>query len=240
MIKFLFPGVDEEDLFSDDAAGPEEATEEGEAPESEDEGQQDEAPEQQEEEAAPRPMSKAQKEIIKLRERSQKAEEDLKKAQEELRRPAAALVRPDKEIWEEEEAALKNPDIQPWQRYAIHAARSGRQAEQKVLEIQRQTYDLTDRSDFDKLRTEKPRVYEKYKDRVEERLKFIRSKGNDVPRRVICQLLLGEDMLSGKLKPAKSPPVNRGRTPGARSDVGRPEKLSDADALAKRLEGVRI
>ena len=188
---------------------------------------------------AEKPVSRAQQEIIKLRERAQKAEEDIKKAREELE----SFKKPEVDkLWEEEEAALKNPNIQEWQKYAITATRSSRRAEQLATELKMQGVDMRDKMDFDALKVDKPEAYEKYSAEVEKRYQEFFSKGTIVPRRMICANLLGEDMLSGKITTKKSPPVKRGETPGARSDAPKPVSAgrNTPEAVAKRLENIVI
>jgi hypothetical protein len=209
--------------------------EEEEAPIIEEEGEGEEVPPEE------KPLSRAQQEIIKLRERAQKAEDDIKKAREELE---SFKKKPDDEnrIWEEEEAALKNPNIQEWQKYAITATRSSRRAEKLAMDLKMQGVDMKDKMEFDSLKAEKPGVYEKYSSEVEKRYQEFFQKGTIVPRRMICANLLGEDMLSGKIKTKKSPPVSRGETPGARSDAQKPSSMgrNSPEAVAKRLENISI
>jgi hypothetical protein len=189
-----------------------------------------------------KPISRAQQEIIKLRERAQKAEEDARKAREEIEKARAMTPSVEEQkIWEEEEAALKNPNLAPWQRYAIEGTRAGRLAQKRVADLERQSLEREDKANFSQLRLEKPKIYEAYKDRVEEKLKEIRATGQNVSRIMLCDLMLGEDMRTGKFKTKSTSPVKRGETPKARSDAPRSDgRLSAAEALAKKLEGVPI
>jgi len=199
-------------------------------------------------------ISRAQKAIIETRERAQRAEEQLRDAQrqlEEARRQAAnpQPVRQTEEqrLWEEEEAVLRNPEADQWQRYAVMANREARAAKQESRNVARQAADLNDKATFAQLAATKPKLYDAYKDRVEAELQRIRANGNDAPREGILQVLIGRDMLDGKLKTgsttATSKKAGAGRTtpPSGRSDVNATSgRLTDAEKRAKRLENIRI
>jgi hypothetical protein len=244
MKRFLFPGVEGEEeeniVVIDDDGG-----EDPPPADDDDDGGEDPPPADDDIPAAKQP-SRAQQEIIKLRERAQKAEEDIKKAREEIesfKKKPDESISEEKRLWDEEEAALKNPNIQEWQKYAITATRSSRRAEKLAFDLKMQGVDIRDKMEFDSLKAEKPGVYEKYSSEVEKRYQEFYQKGTIVPRRMICANLLGEDMLSGKIKTKKSPPVNRGETPGARSDAPRASSSggrNSPEAIAKRLENIPI
>ena len=240
MKRFLFPGVEGEEenviIVDDDLGEPENDPE----PEDDPEPENDPEPEDdQGEPIAAKPASKAQKEIIKLRERAQKAEEDVRKAREEIE--SFKPVQKDT-LWEEEEAALKDPNLQPWQKYTIETARASRRTERMAYDMQRKSDDLQDKLTFDQLKLEKPKMYAAYAPEVEKKYQEFFKKGTIVPRLIIFDNLLGEALRTGKLKTKPSPPVNRGSTPGARSDAQRPAQAgkNSPEAVAKRLENIPI
>jgi hypothetical protein len=78
----------------------------------------------------------------------------------------------------------------------------------------------------------------------------MRSRGQNAPRLAVLRLLIGDDIMNGKVKksskPASGAPpaprVERGRTPGVRSDVrgGGRGGESKRDQLAKKLDGVPL
>lgn len=201
----------------------------------------------EEEEPAPR-MSRAQKDIIATRQRAQKAEEDLAKAHRELeeaKRQPQQNVQPSQEqqIWQQEEDVLRNPESSDWQKYAVNAARSSRQANANSMDALRRAEDLSDKTAFGLYQSTKPKLYEKYKDRVEQKLTEIRKQGMNVPREAIMARLIGDDMLSGKLKTAATKPgsVKRAALPSTRSDVSPSTgRMTEAEKREKRLENVRI
>lgn len=198
-----------------------------------------------------KPVSRSQKEIISLRERAQKAEDDHRRAVAELdaaRRTPAAQQQPTTEqsLWQQEEVALKDPNCESWQRYAINSARDARAARAESQNAMRQSKDMIDKSEFDRIATTRPKTHAAYKDKVETMLTEIRKNGGDAPRKELLALCIGRDSLEGKLKTetkaAKPGGVKRGSTPGARSDVRTSSGggQSAYEKALKRLEGKRI
>ena len=228
--------IDEDDDVDEDLEPDDEDVDEDLEPDDED----DDAP-------PPKKETRAQKEIRTLRERAQTAERQHQEAMAELarvRQPAQpAQPTLDQQIWEQEEAILKDPNSTDWQKYAVTSARDARIANANSRQAMREMEDQKDLSKFLALATTNPKVYAKYKDRVEETLKQVRANGNNVPREKLLALHLGEDMLAGKIKspPTKKSPSNRQLPPGARSDTPlKGGRLTDAERVAKRLENVRI
>lgn len=243
LIARLSPRIEPED--TSEPTEPEDEPED-EPTEPEDEPEDD--PIEPEDEPAPR-VSRGQQAIITARSRAQTAERDLAAAREELaqaRRAPPQTMQPsqDQILWQQEEDALRNPELQDWQRYSINANRSARQANANAQHAVRHAEDLSDKSAFNAIAAEKPKLHAAYKDRVETMLKDMRSKGNNVPREKLLAILIGEDMLAGKLKSADAKPTTktqRASTPGVRSDVSSSGgRMSDAEKRAKRLDNVRI
>jgi hypothetical protein len=207
-------------------------------------------PDEDDEEAnvpPPRQLSRAQQRIVDLSERAKLAEERERQARADLdaarRQPAQpATPNAEQQLWEQEEAILKDPAAEPWQRYSVQSARDARAARQEANMARRESADAADKAKYERFATTKPKLYAKYKDEVEKMLTEMRKNGNNAPRDELHALLVGRDMMNGKLKSteAKREP-KRGSTPGVRSDVrtGR-GSLSDAEKRAKRLENVRI
>lgn len=195
--------------------------------------------------------SRAQRTIRETRDRAQRAEEDLARARAELdaaRRQPQGQQQPTEEqrLWDEEEAALRNPNADPWQRYAIEAKREARAANRNNQQVMRIAEDLSDKADFRALEVSKPKLYAAYKDPVEKRLQEFRAKGGNAPRRGILAVLIGEDMLAGKVKaaePRAAPKggANRAGSTTPRSDVStRGGRMTDIERIEKRLDGVKI
>ncbi len=230
--KLLFPGVGgEEDDFDEEVV--------------EDDELDEEVVEDDEEEV--KPIGRAQKRIMNLNERAQKAEQDrdrltkeLDAARKQYQQPAAQQVKD--EVWEQEEAVLKDPNATDWQRYAVKSSRDSRIASFHAQQALQKAHDIADKSDFDRLSVTKPKLHSAYKDRVEEMHQSILKEGRMPPARSrLLSFLVGEDMVNDKFKPAaskKSSGVKRTTPPGARSDVSaKGGRLSEAEKRTKRLEG---
>jgi hypothetical protein len=112
----------------------------------------------------------------------------------------------------------------------------------------REAKDINDKAEFMTLKASQGKTYDKLAPMVEERLKDIRAKGGDVPRKELYYYLLGKELAENKTKisttksESKTGGVKRGSTPGARSDVSSREsgRLTEAEKRTKRLENVRI
>ena len=233
-------GESEEEVESEETETEEEETET--------EEESEEETETEEEVVTEKTESRAQKEIRTLRERSQTAENDAKIAREELavaRQQTTQNAQPNEaqKLFEEEEKALKDPNIEPWQRYAIQGNRNARAAEANSQQALQEARDLKDQAEFERVTAANPKTVERYKDKVEE----IRAKNPNAPRKAVLAMLVGQDMLDGKLKSEPKPTKTvgsaaRGKLPGARSDTrsSGPAKGDSIEAIEKRLSGVRI
>ncbi len=153
------------------------------------------------------------------------------------------------EEFEKEEARLKASDITPLEKWQIDANRSlraGRTAAQAALA---QAQDVRDQTAFNQLAITEPALHKRYSVKVEQELSNARRQGYNPNREAIYNQLIAKDMRDGKFKrkdaasaagAAKSS-VQRGKTPGARSDVsGKAGTMSNRDRLAKKLDGVNI
>lgn len=161
-----------------------------------------------------------------------------------------ARLQPRSDAGEDEEnrklADPNTPPLEKWQIQANRELKAGRSTAQAAL---LQAQDVNDRTSFAGIALTDPTA-KKYETRVEKELADMRAKGQNAPREAIYTYLLGKDMREGKFKkkaavPAKpgadTSAVNRGRLPGARSDVrSGAGNLSNRDKLAKKLDGVQI
>lgn len=161
---------------------------------------------------------------------------------------AAQPIRPTADpIFEQEEARLKASDatdLEKWQIQANRQLRAGAQASSAALA---QAYDVADRTAFATLATTEPTLYKKYSPIVEQKLAEERSKGRNARREDIYTYLLGKDMREGKFTKKKAGAqktndanLQRGKLPGARSDVSGKNSMSDREKRAARLENVEI
>lgn len=191
-------------------------------------------------------ISRREQEIIKLRERAQQAEAreaEKDRLLSQARQQPTQQPNPDREIWEAEEAVLRNPNASEWEKYAVQGKREAREARVGLQRLQHQTIDMQDKAQFDAIKTSNPKMYEKYAGEVEKMLQQVRASGNNAPRTTLLDLCLGRDLREGKLKSAeaKTPKVNRGTLPNAKSTAtGKSGSLSPVEAARRRLEGRTI
>jgi len=193
--------------------------------------------------------------VKEARDRADRLERELaeeraaRRAQPAVTAPAAA----DSEF-EREEAQLAaarrdgaDESTLRWLQWQIDSNRKIRTTERNSQQALSRAEDLADRTAFEKLEITKPGVYKKYAERVEKEVTEGRFKGS--PRLGVLRLLIGDDVMSGKIKPkTKSAPaagtpaatVDRGRTPGVRSDVRPGKGNSESEKRRARLENQLI
>ena len=246
LLRYLSPRVEDDFEPVDDTPDPVDTPDED-VPADDDELEDTPAPE--DDDPAPEPrISRAQKAIIDARSRAQTAERELAEARRELQESRRAPAQPatptqDQVLWQQEEETLRNPEATDWQKYAINANRSARMANTNSQNALQRAEDLADKTAFAAIAATKPKVYAAYKDKVEARLTELRAKGNNAPREALLALLVGQDMLAGKVKATTSGTKKPSSAPraSARSDVSAtPGRLSDHEKRAKRLENIRI
>lgn len=189
-------------------------------------------------------------ELRAAKDEAKRHREDAERYQRELTEARAASRpqhRGDDETAREDArlAAADTPELEKWQIRANRELRAGRSTAQAAL---MQAQDVNDRTAFTSISLGDP-VAKKYEARVEKELADMRAKGQNAPREAIYTYLLGKDMREGKFKKKSAAPaagtekktVDRGRTPGVRSDVsGRSGAMSEHEKRAKRLENVSI
>lgn len=113
-----------------------------------------------------------------------------------------------------------------------------------------QAEDLRDQTLFQTLSTSQPAIFKRYSGRVEEELGKLRARGQNASRAAILRYMLGDDMISGKLKKKVAAPAGDGKPatrgvdrrppPQARSDTSGRGTPSRRDALRAKLENVQI
>lgn len=177
----------------------------------------------------------------KDRERAERAERERDEA-----RAAAPRQQHADPLVEEEERVLKDPqatELQKWQVNANREIRAGRAAGQTALA---QAQDIADKTSFGQLAVKNPALFKRYESRVEAEYEKTRVAGRPAPREAIMKFLIGQDAMEGKLtkkvppKQDANPNLNRGRMPGARSDVAGKNPQSDREKRRARLENQLI
>jgi hypothetical protein len=151
----------------------------------------------------------------------------------------------DERLHESEEARLRDPKTTDLQRWQIESNRKLRANDRNAQATLAQAMDTNDRTSFQQLSVTKPDIYKRYSERVETELTKMRERGQAAPRAAILRFLIGEDALAGKFtkKPPAEPKkdgVDRGRSPGARSDVAARGSLTEHQKRTKRLENIPL
>jgi len=196
-----------------------------------------------------------QRELTAANARAEKAEREAREAREAAAAAERARSAPppgpseEQRLFDQEQAILDNPQSTEQQRYWVNANRTLRANERMAREAMFASRDTADRSDFQTLLTTMP-LAKKYAKRVEEKVEEFKKQGQLVPRRIALKLLIGDDIVEGKVKTAKKTtttpangetrepvrqPVDRGRSPHMRSDVRRGAP-SESEKRKARLE----
>ena len=176
--------------------------------------------------------------VAALLEAAQTATREANDKIETLRRQAN--TRPDPTM-DEEERKLRDPatsDLEKWQIQSNRALRTSQQQSQQALF---QAQDMADKTTYQVKAASNP-VYSKYQDKVEKELDRARASGQNPPREVILQLMIGRDMLAGNFKAAadKAKTIPRGKSPGARSDTPSRGSMTEHQKRAARLANIQI
>jgi hypothetical protein len=199
-------------------------------------------------EPAAEPQGRAAREIARLRERAQAAEREAA----DLRARAAPAAQPTRapvdELFQQEEARLRDPQCTDMERWTINSNRTIRQVQQQAQQAAFNSADTADRTAYQSKAMDNPRM-RKYAERVEKKLAELRAQGQNAPREGIYLFLLGEDVNKAALKPkpkgsaeAAKPAAGalsaaaRGQPARARSDVSARASSSESAKRRARLE----
>jgi hypothetical protein len=186
------------------------------------------------------------------------AEREAREAKERLtaleraRNAPAAQPNREQQQFEEEERILKDAattDLQRWQIESNRTMRANNRAAQQMLW---QSQENSDKASFQALCGDKP-LAKKYAQRVEEKLAEIRQGGANLERKLVLKMLIGDDIVEGRVKtsakkkdsagnPAPKPAdgVPRGKPAMGRSDVRARPGNSERDKRRARLDGQLI
>lgn len=154
----------------------------------------------------------------------------------------------DQKLFEREESRLKDEKTTDLERWQIAANRKLRENTNSSTAALFQAQDISDKTSFRQLEVTKPALFKRYATRVEEELGKMRKTGGNAPREAILRFLIGNDAMEGKLAPKKKASaaepgagaINRGKLPGARSDVRGKTTMSEHEKRRARLENVQI
>ncbi len=146
--------------------------------------------------------------------------------------------------FQREEERLRDPNLDPMERWQIQSNRTLRQSQQAAQAALFQAQDLRDQTLFEsKIASDPHRA--RYRDRVEQAVQDERRAGRNASREAVYYYMLGKDIADGKLKPkakSKAPAadVPRGKTPGVRSTVPPARGQTEHQKRAARLADVNI
>lgn len=233
---FIFPMVGEVDDSVGDPPSDEpeiEASDDdlGDDPTPED----DEIPEDPALEARPARRSDDVRSRVEAAER--RAEEALRKA-EALSNPSPSQTQEDR-IRADEDRRLNSPDTSEMEKWQIQANRALRQSQEQSRQALFQAQDMADQTAYQAKALKNP-TYAKFSDKVESELKKARAQGQNIPRELILQVLVGRAVLEGKRKSPATPSPSRGKPNAARSDVPARSSMSDKQKRAARLQNQQI
>mgnify|MGYP001579967185 CR=1 FL=1 len=166
---------------------------------------------------------------------------------ERRRAPPAAGLTDEQRLHEQEEAKLRDAKTTELERWQINSNRTLRENKRTSTAALAQAHDLSDKTSFNQLVITKPALHKRYAERVEAELRKMRGNGQNAPREAILRFLIGDDAMKGSLTSKKQSEtktdaggVDRGKSPGARSDVAAKGRLTEAQKREKRLEGVQL
>lgn len=182
--------------------------------------------------------------------REEKQRETEARIRAEAERDAHARIRnaqpsDEQRIFEEEEQKLRNSEVSETEKWQIRSNRTLRANTNAANQAFSTAADMRDQMEFDRLRDTNPKVHKLYAPKVEKALNEARAKGQSIPRLALLRFLIGDDIVNGKVKSAKKAAaaapagtVNRGKSPGARSDTNGKGRGNEHDARKERLRNV--
>lgn len=159
---------------------------------------------------------------------------------EEARAAANPRVDP---TFEDEERRLRDPSTSELEKWQIQSNRTLRATEARATQALMQAQEMQDRTRFEAKAASDPRR-SKYIERVEEEVSRAKARGQMASREDVYYWMLGKDIAEGKVKSktaAKAAPdVNRGKSPGVRSDVQARGARTEREKRAARLANMAI
>jgi hypothetical protein len=146
--------------------------------------------------------------------------------------------------YEEEERKLRDANTSELERWQIQSNRTLRATEARATQALMQAQEMQDRTRFEAKAASDPRRT-KYLDRVEDEVSKAKQRGQMASREDVYYWMLGKDIAEGKLKSktatkTQAANVNRGKSPGVRSDVQARGTRSEHDKRAARLANMSI
>lgn len=193
-----------------------------------------------------KPLTKGQRQFVDLRKRAQVAEERAARAEEQAARNSGAIdvlsrqqSAPNAEQQRQEAERLAN--MTPEERIEFRIGQERSQIQSAFAQQGFRTEDTIDILRFERL-CEKNQAYDGVASEVEKRLSDMRAKGQNVERKILANVVLGERAAAqaGK-KAVKKTEVRQKTVKGGGSDIpGERSRTRQPKTAAQRLEGVKF
>lgn len=192
-----------------------------------------------------REQLKAERSARETAERAAREASERATAAEARSRDAHRTPTPEQTLFEQEEARLRDPALTAQEKWQIDSNRILRSNQREARQALAESREIADKADFDRYAATNPALAKRYTDRVEKKLVEIRATGGNIPRKVLLKMLIGEDIVDGKVKSTKrtteggtqqTRTVARGKAPSGRSDVRSRGAPTEHDKRRARLE----
>lgn len=206
-------------------------------------------------EQEPEAEAEGETEPPKRGDRTRQLEQDLeyerraRREENERRQQYTPPAQPTRDpIYESEEAELAKAradgatqEQMGWLNWKIDNSRRIRASEARSQNALFAAADMADKTEFQSIRSEKPKLFKAYESRVEEVLRNARQNNLNPKRLAIMDWLIGQDVRNGKISPSKkAATVDRGTMPKAKTDVRAKGSLTEHQKRTARLENQRI
>lgn len=164
-------------------------------------------------------------------ERAEKAEREAREAREEAQRARGgggagaqpgAQPNDEQRLYEEEERKLRDAATTEMERWQINSNRTLRKNAADSRQALYESREAADRTAYDRLCAEKP-IAKKYAKRVDDKLAEMRKQGFNLERKLVLKMLIGDDIVEGKVQTKRKPGADAGAGSGTqRADRGTP------------------
>lgn len=201
------------------------------------------SPDEPDDPDAIREQLKAERTARETAERNAREMSERATAAEARSRESPRAPSQEQQLFEHEETRLRDPALTAQEKWQIESNRVLRSNQREARQALAESREIADKADFERLKAANP-VLKRYEERIEKKLVEIRATGSNIPRKVVAQLLIGEDIVDGKVKSTKRAPeggtqqtrtVARGKAPSGRSDVRGRGASTEQDKRRARL-----
>lgn len=193
-----------------------------------------------------REQLKAERTARETAERNAREASERATAAEARSRESRAPPSQEQQLFEHEETRLRDPALTAQEKWQIESNRVLRSNQREARQALAESREIADKSDYDRYAASNPALAKRYTDRVEKKLVEIRATGGNIPRKVLLKMLIGEDIVDGKVKSTKRTTdggttqqprtVDRGKPRTGRSDVRGRGASTEQEKRRARLE----